>query len=291
MRRRSSAWDRRKCETSYRWNRLRRSPSPLMACCWFPASLPSATPTTDSCLNPNGLPVPKVLGPQHNNSFINSALKSGAAVSVSKVSPASRPTCPLPRSPRNPLPLSLPPSATPIAETQMAKAEPRLQPRSLENPCTCLLRLLVRYIAERLAAAELPSAVLADQSVLIMAAQRHSRLLIRSRRHIRPARPGRGRVPMHIDEKVREQVIGRTGLAGCADALHHQRLDGRGAFNRSKAAHPLPVLSEKMRVGAEIWSVQRAAITPQNIADFLFVFEPLDLRRKRLVLLRVFLRV
>src|SRR3984885_3959294 len=124
MRRRSSAWDRRKCETSYRWNRLRRSPSPLMACCWFPASLPSATPTTDSCLNPNGLPVPKVLGPQHNNSFINSALKSGAAVSVSKVSPASRPTCPLPRSPRNPLSLSLPPSATPIAETQMAKAEP-----------------------------------------------------------------------------------------------------------------------------------------------------------------------
>ena len=35
---------------------------------------------------------------QHNNSFINSARKSGAAASASKVSPASRPTYPLPRS-------------------------------------------------------------------------------------------------------------------------------------------------------------------------------------------------
>ena len=123
MKRRSSAWDRRKCETAYRWNRLRRSPSPLMACCWFPASSPSATPATDSCRNPNGLPVPKVLAPQHNNSFINSALKSGAAVSVSNVSPTSRLTCPPRRSLRNALSRSLLPSAMPMDEIQKAKAE------------------------------------------------------------------------------------------------------------------------------------------------------------------------
>src|SRR5437016_7140305 len=123
MKRHFSVSVRRKCETLYPSNPLPPLPSPLTACCWFPASLLSATPTADSCLNPNGLPVPKPPAPPHNNSFINSVLKSGAVASVLIISPASRPTCPAPRSPRNALSLSLLPYAMPMAENQRAKAE------------------------------------------------------------------------------------------------------------------------------------------------------------------------
>src|SRR5580658_10433870 len=123
MKRHFSVSDRRKCETPYQSNLLPPLPSPLTACCWFPASLLSATPTADSCLNPNGPPAPKAPAHPHNNSFINSALKSGAEASALIISPASRPTCPPPRSRRNVLSLSLLPSVMPMAENQRAKAE------------------------------------------------------------------------------------------------------------------------------------------------------------------------
>jgi hypothetical protein len=45
-----TAWDRGKCGTPHQSNRLPRSPSPLMACCWCRARLPSAILTMDCCL-------------------------------------------------------------------------------------------------------------------------------------------------------------------------------------------------------------------------------------------------
>ena len=79
-----------------------------------PLSNTALRPTMDSCLNPSGPPVPKAPAPQHNNSFINSALKSGAA--ALKVSPASRPIRARPRSRRNALSLSLLPPVMPMPE-------------------------------------------------------------------------------------------------------------------------------------------------------------------------------
>src|SRR5882724_2714091 len=123
MKRLFSVWDRRKCAIPYPLNRLPPLLSPPMACCCFRANWPSAIPPTACCLNPNGLLVPRALGPQLNNSFINSALKSGAAASASTVSPASPLTCLLPPSLRNALSLSLLLSAMPMADSEKAKAE------------------------------------------------------------------------------------------------------------------------------------------------------------------------
>ena len=146
MRKRCSVWGRPRYAMRLPLSRLPLSPLLLTVCCWFRLSALSATPATDCCRNPNGLLVPKAPAPPLNRSFISFAPKSGAEVSVSRVSPTSRLTCPPPRT-RNALFLSLLLCATQMAEFQMAKAEWTSEARRYPfTRATCKSRLLKQNI-------------------------------------------------------------------------------------------------------------------------------------------------
>jgi len=69
MKRPFSAWGRPRCETPYPLSRLLAFAVAAYGMLLVSGQLAFATPTTDSCLNPNGLPVPKAPAPRHNNSF------------------------------------------------------------------------------------------------------------------------------------------------------------------------------------------------------------------------------
>src|SRR5579863_1750805 len=123
----------RKYARSIRWNRLPLSRSRLTVCCWSRRNRPLAIPARISCRNQNGRRVPKVHVPQPNRSFINSAPRSGAAASASRVSPASPPISHTTRSPRNALSPSHPPYVTPTDEIYKAKAESRAESLASQN--------------------------------------------------------------------------------------------------------------------------------------------------------------
>jgi hypothetical protein len=72
---------------------------------------------------------------------------------------------------------------------------------------------------------------------------------------------------------------------GTGNILFHESLDSRRTLDGSESTNPFPIFREEPRIRREIAGIEEAAVIEQDVLDFPDIFEPLDTRDKRLVIL------